>query len=114
MPELPGEQFRIDLVAGVDPVLVILSGEFDLLAVPSLQETLEPLSSRRIEIDCADVRFLDSSGLGALVDQVRRSRLAGGHAAVIHVPPAMLQVLEISGCLDFLTDPPDDPAPGNM
>ncbi|MGW6360841.1 STAS domain-containing protein [Streptomyces sp. NPDC055092] len=65
----PGIRDRIDVVAGVDPVLVSLGGEFDLHAAPSLDGALRPLSARHVEIDCSGVTFMDSSGssLNALV-----------------------------------------------
>jgi anti-anti-sigma factor len=110
--ELPGERFRIEIVSGVDPVLVRLDGEFDVHAAPNLHAALAPLSSRRVEIDCTDVRFIDSSGINVLLGQVRRSRLAGGHAGIIHVPSQMLRVLEVTGCLGLLTEPPGGSARG--
>lgn len=112
MSELPEGQCRIEIVAGVDPVLVSLGGEFDLHAAPSLDGALRPLSARRVEIDCSGVTFIDSSGLNVLLGQVKRSRQSGGQVSIIHVPPLVLRVLEITGLMDLLTNPPDDSAAG--
>lgn len=117
MPAESGNLIRIEVVTGLDPVLVRLVGEIDLLAVPRLRSALLPLSSQSVEIDCTGVTFLDSSGVNLLLGQVRRSHQAGGQLRIIHLPPCVLRVLEIVGALEYLAGSPHGegpPRPGRV
>lgn len=73
-------------------------GDLDLGAAPDLSEALS-LARRsdagRIVIDLRDLEFLDSTGLGVLVRAC--SSPDGPRIELIPGPPAVMQVLRISG-----------------
>ncbi|WP_180357400.1 STAS domain-containing protein [Streptomyces sp. TLI_146] len=66
-------------------MLVRLHGELDVETSPLLRSALAPLLHRRIELDLANVTFIDSSGVNVLMAHNRHCQLAGGQSTVI--PP---------------------------
>jgi anti-sigma B factor antagonist len=76
-----------------------------MATAPQLRELLEQLvasGSRRIVLDCRDLEFLDSSGIGVLV--AARNRMGDDGALVIESPTAhVLKVLEITGVSEHLS-----------
>ena len=94
---------RDDPVAGVsqngEAVVVRLTGELDLYNAPALRAALLEHAERhpkRLVVDLAEVTFVDSTALGALI--VARSR-AGSKDAFVLVAPGLetRRALEISG-----------------
>ena len=65
-----------------DGVAVLrLTGKLNMVSAPSVREAVTSLvaaGSTRVVVDLADVDFLDSSGLGALVSGLKSTRQAGG------------------------------------
>lgn len=47
-------------------------------------------------LDCAEITFIDSSGLGALVVALKTVRLAGGQLYLRNVPKQMMMLLELT------------------
>jgi anti-sigma B factor antagonist len=77
-----------------------LRGELDSLSVPVLRQALDALYADgcfALDIDMAQVDFIDSSGLGALVAAWRRC--SGEEGAVsVHNPTAMVrQLMDMTG-----------------
>lgn len=92
----------IEVVHTPEECVVILTGEVDMAAqqtvyadvVNALNEC--PDDSPSIVIDLAGVTFLDSSGLGALVD-IRRQALERGKTIALRAPGAtVLRVLQVA------------------
>ncbi len=90
-------------VAGIErrdgAVIVRLAGELDLYNTPAVRDVLVDLSERqpdRLVIDLEEVAFVDSTGLGALIEA--RSKLHDRRALVLAAPGAqVLRALQISG-----------------
>jgi anti-sigma B factor antagonist len=84
---------------------VVVHGEIDMATAPQLRDLLDELvsgGSRRIVLDCRDLGFLDSSGIGVLV--AARNRMGDGGELVIDSPtPQVLKVLEITGVSEHLS-----------
>jgi anti-sigma B factor antagonist len=84
---------------------VVVRGEIDMATAPQLRDFLDQLvdaGSRRIVLDCRELEFLDSSGIGVLV--ATRNRMGDGGEIVIDSPtPHVLKVLEITGVADHLS-----------
>jgi anti-sigma B factor antagonist len=79
---------------------VILAGEFDLSTASDLRECLvrpEVLEAKRVQIDLAEVTFLDSSSIGLLIATCKQVRSSGGAFAVTCGSGPALRVLQISG-----------------
>ena len=88
-------------VVHLDEMAVIrLSGELDLSSEPLLREVLEPLCGQRgfrVELDVAQVTFMDSSGLHALVDLGRLSQSAAGKLVVLNPNEWVRGLFETTG-----------------
>ena len=81
-----------------DAIVVSLRGELDLATAPTLQELLDDLASP-ICFDCADLSFVDSSGL-AIFARVDRN----GGAPLRGVRPNVRRVLEVAGLDGLVAD----------
>ena len=96
------ERFSITLRVNEDDAFgeLLLRGEFDFSAARGVLDTaasaLSGDSMRRLVVDLTDVSFIDSSGIGALVNIYRMSR-ANGCLAVLRDPtPATAAVLKLT------------------
>lgn len=84
---------------GGHPV-VFVYGEIDVLTAPRLHETLQEViaeSPSSLLVDLANVTFIDSTGLGALVVAHRHLEERGGKLRLVSVPPPVAQILEVTG-----------------
>lgn len=82
-----------------DATVVELRGEINLHRSPIVHETLLEESEKRparLVIDLHDVPHLDSSGLGTLVDVMRRVKAYGGQMALVGLTPRVRDVFEIT------------------
>lgn len=95
-------------------VRLVLRGEVDLLAVPVLREAvtrqLDSGTVRAWEIDLSGATFLDSSGVGALLECRRTVRAAGWPYRVVNATGPVAYVLELTGVAQLLTDEAPPPA----
>jgi|SRR5512132_3972402 anti-sigma B factor antagonist len=99
---------EIEISADAPATLTVrLLGELDLAARPVVAEQVtaalvEQPYVARVVIDLGEVRFCDSSGLGALLD-IRRVAGKFGTAMVLRSPSASVaRVLDIAGIDDLL------------
>jgi anti-sigma B factor antagonist len=104
-----GDGFRVDLLRRRDCLIASVVGEIDLETAPALVEAVESGLARgsdrtaRVVIDLAEVEFLDSSGLNALVGLEKL--LAGDGVELRLVSPAdrvVRQVFEITQLTETL------------
>ena len=92
-----------------DTVIVSLSGEVDVLTVDRVRVALsEALAARprRVEVDLAELSFIDVRGVEELVELARQVAPAG-RVKVISPPVAMRRILEVAGWepeLDLVED----------
>lgn len=56
----------------------------------------------RLVLDCAEVKYLASRGLGRLVGLLNRARAAGGRLVLCAVPRPLEELLRISRLSDLL------------
>ncbi len=99
------EQATSELQAwfGCDGGRARLGGEIDLANADELRDHLLASSAADLEVDCTELAFLDSTGIGVLVhDQLRRDR-SGGALRLVNVPAHIQRVLEVAGVADVLT-----------
>jgi anti-sigma B factor antagonist len=97
------DQLRQPVVAAVEEqghaVVIKLVGELDLYNAEEVRTTLDGICSRRparVVVDLAGVSFIDSTGLGVLVEA--RSKLADRKAFLLSAPqPETRRAFEISG-----------------
>ncbi len=109
------DSFRVDLSRQGKCVIASAFGEIDLATAPALLDAIESELGRsapdRVVIDLSEVRFLDSSGLNALVRLQRLLEERGiGMRLVIPSDSIVRQVFEITrlteplSVVDSLTD----------
>ena len=75
------------------------AGDLDAAKAPELGQVLDKAindGKKKIVVDLGDTRFVDSSGLAALVRGFKRARAASGNLALAHLQPAVLKVFELT------------------
>jgi anti-sigma B factor antagonist len=79
-----------------------LSGELDMDSYDELSRTLGPAfdADGDIELDLADVTFIDSSAI-RLFAQLQRSRDEDAHVVLVSPQPQVSRVLEVAGMADL-------------
>ena len=82
-----------------DVALIELAGEFDLAGIQTFEAELTKLEAESpavIVVDLSRLRFMDSSGLRALVVADQRAQKAGRRLAIVPGPPGVRRVFEIT------------------
>ena len=94
------------------PSLVVLRGELDMGTAPVAQQKLDAATvsgSGDVVVEMSEVEFIDSFGLGVLVDATERLRSAGRDLRLRSVPPKVLRLLELTSLERYLRVDLDDP-----
>lgn len=93
------DHFSIVSVPSGEEVRLVLQGELDHAAAPSLRESLEGTLdfAQRIVVDLDELDFIDSAGLCELLSALDRSSANGGRVWVTRGSAAVRQVLAIGG-----------------
>jgi anti-sigma B factor antagonist len=83
-------------------VIVVLRGELDVAAAAGVAAALTAVaaSEPRIIVDLAGLRFIDASGVGALVRGRNQARRAGGELLLAAPGRQVLRVLTITRLID--------------
>jgi len=86
---------------------VAAEGELDAYTGPELQEALGAALSECegppwLLVDLTDVLYLDSMGLGILVQAAKQAAEGGGALAIACDTPVVLKVFDISGTREML------------
>jgi anti-anti-sigma factor len=93
------EPFTIEVTrVGEDVDVVAVAGELDFNEAPELARTLEQLrgeGSRWFVLDLADLAFIDSSGINALVVAAKATAAAGGAMIVSSARQHVQRVFDI-------------------
>ncbi len=110
MAEIP--QFECRVTRAEHGARCALSGELDLMTAPRLREEMRTLLAEagvdEITFDLADLRFVDSSGIQALVDFRRELDARGATMAVARPQRTVRMVLRMMGLEDVLDASDDD------
>ncbi|MFJ4999138.1 STAS domain-containing protein [Microbacterium sp. NPDC088619] len=89
--------------------VIALSGRLTATGAPLLRKAVNDLvaaGDSKIVIDMAELQFVDSSGLGALVGGLKSARVAGGDLRIATVPEAVRTVLHLTNLDRVLLDHP--------
>jgi anti-sigma B factor antagonist len=99
-------QFRVAVRASTDRTAVLaLRGEVDLASAAELRNALTvsiKVGVRHLILDCAELTFLDASGVGALVVASTDLRARGGKLVVRNPSVPVQIVLDAAGLDDLL------------
>jgi anti-sigma B factor antagonist len=101
---------------GVHTVTVALHGEVDVLTVDQVRMALAEATTAHpplIVVDLADLSFIDSTGLGAIISGFQRARDEGVAFRLANPTRGVRQVLVLSGLLEVvdLVEPAAPPTP---
>jgi anti-sigma B factor antagonist len=92
-----------------DVTVVTASGLLNMAAAPELRQAIHDAlgdGPPRIVVDLAEVEFIDSSGLGALIAGLRAARDAGGDLRIAAPGPQVVMVLQLSNLDRVLVSTP--------
>lgn len=88
-----------------DVSILTIAGELDMGSAPQLREALAPiLDSEKpsLLLDLSGINFMDSTGIGVLVNALNRARDKNGYCAYCGVQPRVHRILQIAGLLKAL------------
>lgn len=92
-------------VPGVDgAAIVVIGGAIDAKTVPGFQEQMDQLKDSGVTkfiIDMADIRYVNSTGLGYLVNLADNLEPQGGGIALVKVQPKVKIVFDMLGLNAF-------------
>lgn len=84
----------------LDPVRqiheLVVAGRVYADQAPQLRAALEAQQVKKLVVDASTLEQIDSSGLGAFVDLLKRIRPAGGRIAFYGLSPDIRRVFEIT------------------
>src|SRR5699024_6575935 len=93
-------ELKVDITRVGDWSVVGVGGEIDLATAPKLREHLVTIvegGGRQVIVDLADVDFIDSTGLGALIGGLKRVRSHDGELRLVCAEPRILKIFDITG-----------------
>jgi anti-anti-sigma factor len=99
-----------ELVSGSDgdSLGLVLAGDLDMAATfriePELDRLLAGQRIHRLVIDVADVGFIDSAGLGALLSIRERTRQLGIEMTLVNESAPVRRILDLSGTSAIFRD----------
>ena len=80
--------------------VLTVRGEIDVYPAPRLRQAIVDLvdaGSVNLVIDMEKVDFLDSTGLGVLVEGLKRVRTRGGDLSIVVTQDKIVKIFEITG-----------------
>jgi anti-sigma B factor antagonist len=80
--------------------ILTLRGEIDVYTAPRLRQAIVDLvdaGSLNIVVDMEKVDFLDSTGLGVLVEGLKRVRTRNGNLSIVVTQDKILKIFDITG-----------------
>ena len=93
-------QFHTVVTREPDGTTIEVIGELDTFAARKLRHCVDQVlrqGDRMLIFDLGTTSFLDSSGLGVLVDTLKHLRRHGGKMTLRNVPTSARRVLEVTG-----------------
>lgn len=84
-----------------DKLTVALTGELDHCSAMNVRQELDELLSdqavRHLMLDMADLKFMDSSGIGVILGRYRILAARGGSVWVRNMNPQINRIFQLSG-----------------
>jgi len=97
-PAPPGSELKLEIETTLDRIVVRCSGRITATSVELLLTSVRPLilQTKQIALDLADLSYLDSSGLGALVQLWAAAKQAGTELTVVNLNKRIQDLLSLS------------------
>lgn len=108
-----GDRLRVRVDRGAADTVLFLAGDLDFRTAPKLRRIVDARladGSARLVVDCAELVFCDSSGLGVLVGAGKRATAQGGRVTLRAVPGHLREILTLTGLAKVLPIEPEGPA----
>jgi anti-sigma B factor antagonist len=107
------ENFRVEVRNEDRAVVFAVEGELDLASSPTLEQELERVRDADVDlliVDLRELRFMDSTGLHALVKANKRAGEAGQRFAVVKGGAQIQRLLSLTGVGELLivADSPEE------
>src|SRR5438094_10554903 len=93
---------EVDTSQAGEATVLSLRGEIDVYTAPRLRQAIVDLVDggvRAIVVDMERVDFLDSTGLGVLVEGLKRSRGKDGNLSIVSTQDKILKIFDITGLM---------------
>ena len=107
------ENFRVQVRTEDRAVVFAVEGELDLASSPTLEQELDRVRDEDVDlliIDLRQLRFMDSTGLHALVKANKRATEAGRRFALVRGGAQIERLLSLTGVAELLivADTPEE------
>lgn len=101
----PDSTWQYEVRTDGDARTIVLSGEIDINGAGELHRLLEQAinAANEVKVDLAEVTFIDSTVITALVTSQNLARAAGRRFAVVNPEAQVHRVLAVTGVLQALT-----------
>jgi anti-sigma B factor antagonist len=99
-PDLLRTGFHVEAETSPDHVVVRLQGDLDMATTADLQRTLALIladAPPRVTVDLAQLEFIDSTGIGALVGGFRRAQDLGSAFGLRFPGRPVMKALHLTG-----------------
>jgi anti-sigma B factor antagonist len=100
MLDCPVMDLDVETARHGDVAVLTVRGEIDVYTAPRLRQAIVDLvdaGSARIVVDMERVDFLDSTGLGVLVEGLKRARNRDGELSIVTSQDKILRIFDITG-----------------
>src|SRR5258706_2493091 len=107
-------EFRVKVVKspdGTTATLAEVDGSIDASTIHQFQQVMDKLVERGVKtliLDCTNVKYINSTGLGTLLKYSDTFESIGGHIAFCRVPSKVMLVMEMLGFNALFNIAPDE------
>jgi len=94
------KDFRIERDTRGDVQVIRLTGSLDMYSFPRLETQISTLFQQNqyaVLLDCRDLDYIGSAGLGALIGFAKQAREKGGDVKLLNVPERIFKIIELLG-----------------
>lgn len=94
------KDFRIDREPRGAVQLIRLSGSLDMYSFPRLEAQLNTIFQEGqyyVVLDCRELDYIGSAGLGALIGFAKQAREHKGDVRLLNVPDRIYKIIELLG-----------------
>ena len=94
------KDFRIERDARGDVQVIRLTGSLDMYSFPRLETQINTLFQQgeyKVLLDCRDLDYIGSAGLGALIGFAKQAREKDGDVKLLNVPDRIFKIIELLG-----------------
>jgi len=94
------KDFRIDQESRGPVQIIRLAGALDMYSFPRLESHLNTLFQQgrySLVLDCRELDYIGSAGLGALIGYAKQAREHNGDLRLLNVPERIYKIIELLG-----------------